>query len=70
MDSFEINKEIVTWQLTKKERFSFVEDLLKNLKECLENENDHECISYYVSDTCCKWEKHIRGLFGNKIKIK
>ena len=57
-------KEIVNCQ----ERFSFVEDLLKNLKERLENENGHECISYFVSHTCCKWEKHIRGLLVCRAK--
>ena len=63
-------EEIVAWQFAKKERFSFVEDLLKNFKGRLENENGQECISYFVSDTCCKWERHVRGLFGDKIKIK
>lgn len=27
-------------------------------------------LQFFVSDTCCKWERHVRTLFGSDIKIK
>lgn len=56
-------KEIVSWHFTVKERFSFVEELLGKL--C--NKTDIEC---FVLDNCCKWEKKIKAMAGQHVKVK
>ena len=56
-------KQIVSWYFTKKESFSFAQEVLGQL----EIGND---IEYFIIDNCCKWKAKIKELFGENIKVK
>jgi len=58
-------KQILSWHFTKSEKFDLVEDLLQHLDS--RNRNDLEV---FLLDNCCKWEKQIKKVFGDKILVK
>ena len=58
------NKQVISWHFTKKEQFSFVEDILKRL-----HERNGTNIELFILDNCCKWGANIKRVFGN-VSIK
>lgn len=62
------NNEVVAWQLTKKEQFDVVKDLLQSLKKCLRSLG--ASVQYFVIDNCCKWKDKLKSVFGNDLSIK
>eukprot|EP00794_Sanderia_malayensis_P009384 gene9384-10373_t len=62
------NKEVLTWQLTKREKFNVVSDMLMNLKNRMDKSPTR--LQYFVIDNCCKWENKIKELFGQNVKVK
>ena len=61
-------KEMETWQLTKKEKFSFVADTLENLKTRFQPKSGND-VKYFVIGYCCKWTL-IKEVFGDAIEVK
>ena len=62
------NNEVVSWQLTKREQFDVVKDLLESVKIRLRLMG--ASVQYFVIDNCCKWKEKLKNVFGNELSIK
>lgn len=60
--------QVVAWQLTKGTSFNHVEDLLKDLKKRLDNQN--VTLNAIYVDNCCHVRKKITEIFGTNIPVK